>query len=384
MAKRREEEQNRTHPPRERAKAKPVPRRGAVGKEAPAPGPARRRRWLGLVGGVAALVMAVALGAAYLAWPDLMSRLAGDRQAADSAAPEAVEARADSMAGDVAARLDGLGQRLAALGGRLTALEEAPPDESDLAARVAALEERAAAGAPPDDGGGAAGLAERIEALERTAADAAGGAALSVLESKIERLVALAGDLDRRLAALEKRSAAAAGTRPAMLLAVGQLRAALRGSGPFEAELDTLRAVAADDADVAVAVATLAARAAVGVPTVEVLRARFGAIAGPVVRAADAAEERSWLDQLLDPLAGLVTVRPVGDVPGASTDAVVARAEARLKADDLAAAVAEVERLEGAPADLAADWLAAARARLAAERALAALEARAVGALGGG
>ncbi len=169
-----------------------------------------------------------------------------------------------------------------------------------------------------------------------------------------------------------------------MLLAVGQLRAALRGSGPFEAELDTLRAVAADDADVAVAVATLAARAAVGVPTVAALRARFGAIAGPVVRAAGAAGERSWLDRLLDPLSGLVTVRPVGDVPGTSADAVVARAEARLKADDLAAAVAEVERLEGAPADLAADWLAAARARLAAERALAALEARAVAALGGG
>ncbi|MCH7888497.1 MAG: hypothetical protein IIA00_04380, partial [Proteobacteria bacterium] len=147
MAKRREEQQNRTHPPSERAKAKPVP--------------AHRGRWLGLVGGGAALVVAVALGAAYLAWPDLRSRLAGDRQAADSAAPEAVAARADSMAGDDAARLDGLGQRLATLGDRLTTLEEAPPDESDLAARVAAIEERAAAGAPPDDGGVAAGLAER-------------------------------------------------------------------------------------------------------------------------------------------------------------------------------------------------------------------------------
>jgi hypothetical protein len=55
----------------------------------------------------------------------------------------------------------------------------------------------------------------------------------------------------------------------------------------------------------------------------------------------------------------------------------VARAEAALEQGNLAAAVAELEGLEGAAADAAAPWLAEARARLAAQAALAALQDRA-------
>jgi uroporphyrinogen-III synthase len=51
-------------------------------------------------------------------------------------------------------------------------------------------------------------------------------------------------------------------------------------------------------------------------------------------------------------------------------DAVAARAEARLAAGDVAGAVAEVDRLTGPAAAAAQAWLAAAKARLAAERTL--------------
>jgi hypothetical protein len=56
----------------------------------------------------------------------------------------------------------------------------------------------------------------------------------------------------------------------------------------------------------------------------------------------------------------------------------------RLSESALAAAVAELEGLTGAPATAAGAWLDDARARLAAERAVAALQAAAVTRLGSG
>ncbi len=405
MAERSDEERDRTQPAGGRAKRRRVKRRAASEKDAPvidgggaaAPqgaGPARPRRWRGVVGALAALAVAALLAAAYLAWPSLQPRRVAETEAAGSAALAAVESRladleaalgrgaAQPAGGDEAGRIADLGAALAALDDRIAALDEAAQPVPGLAERLAALEEGVAAAPSAGGGAGVAGLADRIDALERAVAAAPEGVALGALESKIERLVALAGDLVGRIAALERRSAPAAGTSPALLLAVGQLRAALRGSGPFDVELDALLAVAADDPEVGGAVAALTERAREGVPTLDVLRAGFAAIAGPVVRADDAPEEASRVERWISRFTSLVTVRPVGDVPGDSADAVVARAEARLAEGDLAEAVAEVEGLEGAPAEAAADWLADARARLAAERALAALDARAVAALG--
>lgn len=410
MAERSDEERDRTQPAGGRAKRRRVKRRAASEKDATvidgggaaAPqgaGPARPRRWRGVVGALAALAVAALLAAAYLAWPSLQPRRVAETEAAGSAALAAVESRladleaalgrgaAQPAGGDEAGRIADLGAALAALDDRIAALDEAAQPVPGLAERLAALEEGVAAAPSAGGGAGVAGLADRIDALERAVAAAPEGVALGALESKIERLIALAGNLVSRIAALERRSTPVAGKSPALLLAVGQLRAALRGSGPFDVELDALRAVAADDPEVSGAVAALVAalteRAREGVPTLDVLRAGFAAIAGPVVRADDAPEEASRVERWISRFTSLVTVRPVGgDVPGDSADAVVARAEARLAEGDLAAAVAEVEGLEGAPAEAAADWLAAARARLAAERALAALDARAVAALG--
>jgi hypothetical protein len=73
-----------------------------------------------------------------------------------------------------------------------------------------------------------------------------------------------------------------------------------------------------------------------------------------------------------------VTVRPVGDdVRGDTAEARVARAEAALDKGDLAAAVAELDQLEGRPAEAAADWLAQAKARLGADQAVAQLRTQA-------
>lgn len=361
------------------AAAKPAP-----GRDAPRPGGRRARG----VGGAVAAVVIVALIAAvgYLAWPRVKPRLdaylqpvaapapapdapapapdiAGleTRVAALEAAPDQPTTPAPAPAADLVAWIDGLAEKVAALNQRVGALEARlertpAPDLTPLAARLDGVEARLATAAA-DDGAAAAvaALAERVDAL--TAA------------------------VEGRVAALEAQAAASQAARPAMLLAVGQLRAALRGSGPYRAELATLATVAGDDAGIASVLAALEARADGGVPTLGLLRARFAAVAGAVVGAAIVADEGTWVDHTVARLARLVTVRRVGDVAGDAPDAVVARAEARLAAGDLAAAVAEVERLAGASAEAAAAWLADARARLAAERTLAALDARVLAAL---
>ena len=76
----------------------------------------------------------------------------------------------------------------------------------------------------------------------------------------------------------------------------------------------------------------------------------------------------------------MVTVRRVGEgaEEGEGALAAIARAENRLAAGDLAAAAAALEGLEGAPASVFGEWRAAAKARAAADVAIARLSRRAV------
>lgn len=327
---------------------------------------------IGAVAGIAALAVLAIAG--YFAWTTFGATF-GARIAKLEAGP-----RADDIAGAV----DDLAARLDAFDKRLSAIENAPLvaiDVDDIDERLADIELRLAEVTADD--GGTADLAARIEAIERDG----GRDATGPLQADIERLAAVAAGLEDRIAAIESRPAAPAtpvAAQPAMLLAVGQLRTALRASGPFEAALEAVAAIAGDDAGLAEALAPLAARAATGVATVAALRADFADVALDVARTTDGPGGRSWVDRTIDRLAQLVTVRRVGDVAGDTAEAIVARAEQRLAAGDLAAAVGEVQRLEGPAAEAAAAWLADARARLTAERALAVLDARAVAAMAGG
>ena len=98
-----------------------------------------------------------------------------------------------------------------------------------------------------------------------------------------------------------------------------------------------------------------------------------------VARANGSPDQGSLGARLLGRVEGLVTVRPVGgEVAGDDPPARLARAEAKLDRGDLAGAVAEVGAITGAAAAPAADWLAAARARLAAQQAIQQLQAAAV------
>jgi len=205
--------------------------------------------------------------------------------------------------------------------------------------------------------------------------------ALDGLRGELGALDTRVGGLDDKIAALSaQRSSelqAAAGDLAAVL-AVMQLRDALAGSAPFATELKTLKTLAAKRPDLKQAAAALAPIepfADSGVPSLVTLEADFPAVARKVVAVAQAGEGEDWLAGVRRRLSSLVTVRPLGAVPGSAPADVVARAEALLGKDDLAGAVAQLDSLGGAPAAAAADWLARARARVAARAALVQLNA---------
>jgi hypothetical protein len=84
----------------------------------------------------------------------------------------------------------------------------------------------------------------------------------------------------------------------------------------------------------------------------------------------------SFTGDLLAKARGLVRVRPTGDIAGDGPEAILARAEHRLDSGDLPAAIRETGQLTGPAAQAMTPWLTEAKAKAAADEALARIEAK--------
>ena len=118
-----------------------------------------------------------------------------------------------------------------------------------------------------------------------------------------------------------------------------------------------------------------------GIPTLATLRERFDGLAGKIVQASKTLEETGWIERATNRIMSLVTWRRVGNGAEASSlDAIVARAEARLKVGDLKGAIDALKGLSthAKAAQVAAPWLKDAKAGVVAERAVATLHVHAV------
>ncbi|HTH15283.1 MAG TPA: uroporphyrinogen-III synthase [Magnetospirillum sp.] len=214
-------------------------------------------------------------------------------------------------------------------------------------------------------------LSKQVVELKRTAADAA---AVLRLADRVEKAESVLREMQGR------RSSAAA-----VLLAVGQLREALANAMPYDSEWRSLKALAGNDAEVASALEILKPSAVTGIPTLPMLTARLANQAPAIVRAQVLPEQQSWWRQTLDRLASLVTIeREDGNAAGSSPAAIIARAQGALADGDLARAITELEGLTGGPAEQAAPWIADAKARLAAGKAVSELTAHVVASVGAG
>ncbi|HEV7371589.1 mitofilin family membrane protein [Arenibaculum sp.] len=265
--------------------------------------------------------------------------------------------------------------------------EQAAANGEAAAARIAEIEQQlgALASRIPEQPVGTAQLEQQLQELRSTLERNA--QTIASLETEANRLASELSGATQRVAGLaqsvEQRQTADAETQ-ALVLAAGQLRAALQESDDFAAELQTLRQLGAEDGEIAEAAAALGPYAEGGIPTRPQLDDRFSRYAPDIVQAGRTADGGEWYDRALNRVTSLVSVRRVGgDVPGDGAAAVVARTEALLDHGNLDAAVEQLSTLQGPAAEAAEPWLAQARARLLAERVSTALTRHAIGRLAG-
>jgi hypothetical protein len=212
-------------------------------------------------------------------------------------------------------------QELAALGGRITAIET------------------------------------RLAALDPTGA---GGALIAALQTDVATLKVLVQQLQAQ---------AASTPSVGVTLAVLSLVEAASGPGAFVPEFEALRAALPPTPELA----ALEPLARTGAPTRTQLEQRFAAL-GPAVRAqqtasADTGGIGGWFQRLF---ASMVRVERAADAAGTGPQGALARAAAALDQSDLSGALREIDTIVPAP-DAVRAWTAGARARLELEARLAAL-----------
>ena len=253
-------------------------------------------------------------------------------------------------------------EALGALSARLDVLETGSRGAINAGAAVIALE-------------------QRVRALEDDPTREPLGQALAAWGEQRAALEAALAEVSARLARFEAEAtqqAAADGRLVTLVLATGELSAALGSSRPFAPALDALRGIAGEDPEIESVLVRLTPFAATGVPTLDGLSARFPEAANAIVRTTPATEESDWIDETVTKLSQLVTIRRTGGaIDAESLDGRLVEAETALNAGDLGRAIAIVGALmpAGAEAGIAKPWLRDARARAEADDALAGLVA---------
>lgn len=272
----------------------------------------------------------------------------------------------------------------------------------DLEKRFAELEDNAAATAEKTVllSQGVQALMGEVQGLHKDRAGEKGAREPAPLQSAVKELQDRVAALDAALRQRGGERGGLAATPPGRVegaLAVGQLAQGVRAGHPFGFELALATRVFGADADAMAQLGALAPFAERGVPSDQELRDHLFDLAqtaaepglsdsenideGEEAAAEDQTSgwtkrlwDRSW-DRIRHFFASLVTVRRVGSEQAqAPGDTPLARATALLDAGDLDTAMAEIRSLPEEQRAGAADWLANASKRQAAEKALMELE----------
>ena len=276
----------------------------------------------------------------------------------------------------LAAKVATLDHRIQELATQSTA---APPSQTDLEARLAALEATRSSPPPPPD----ATLA-RLSALEQrlneTSRATAANPSTDLAASDHRDIEALTA----RMAALEQRPSETRQTtvsdRAVRLgLAAMELRMAVERGSPFSAELEAVSRLVDDPSDLA----PLKAVADTGLPAPAALAQTLSKLAPTRLEATfPPGHEGGVLDRLEAGAARLVRIRRIDDAPGDDPAATITRADVMATRGDIAGALAEIDKLPDKVRAPASAWISTARARLAALEAARQISTHALQALG--
>lgn len=324
----------------------------AEAADVPASPPRRRRNWWFPVAVLAGAVTAAAgfAGGVLLVqrYPEILGLTGG--------------AGVDQRLSDLGKRLDDLGARQAQMAdqpGSTAAIEQLRTEQTaaltDLGNRQAALSQDLQS------------LSERIAKVESLPVAATGETAVQIAAQTAQ---AEEGARAAQAAAQKlKDEADAALHRASVDMALGSLTAALESGGALGPGLAQLTRAG-------VAVPEALAAQAQGVPTLAALRAAFPDAARDALAQSLAATAGTGLwARTVAFLRSQTGARSLTPRAGTDPDAILSRAEAALKMDDLAAALNEIAALPPAGQARLAEWAGLARRRLEAKAAIAALSA---------
>lgn len=334
----------------------------------------------GFVGG---LIGVAALALAWSGFDLTGDKAVDDRLAKLETATKTLEARAPETPPELSALQNRVDQAEATL----KTMAETAKDGSatpDVTAQIADTEQKLsakfeAALAKTDDAN-----ASTVQALQDQIADLRtrlGALAEAGLAVETEELQPEIDALDRRIDKLEAAIPGIAeivsketeeAKAAALAIAFANLRAAISEGRPYAIEFETLDTLS-PDADVA----TLAAHAKGGIPTMTALAQSFEAAKNAALTKEPAVSDGSLFGDLQARAQSLVTIRRLDDAAtGDEPAAVLARAKADLGHFKLADSVKQVETLDGAPRAAFVAWLDQANIRLDAEDELKRLESR--------
>jgi len=191
---------------------------------------------------------------------------------------------------------------------------------------------------------------------------------------------AISPDVERlgaRVTRLETQQAHASQAAAAALAASVVVEAA-QGSAPFAEELAAFRALSPPSPELQ----SLERLAQTGAPSRIALAASFPDYAARAASAARAPGDKAGLgDRIVYALSRIVSLRRVGDVPGDSVDALLARAEREAEDGDLDRALRTLDRLPPNAREAIAPWRGRAERRAEIDRNAQALRAGALQAL---
>lgn len=255
----------------------------------------------------------------------------------------------DELRAELEARVSGATEVIDALEARMASLEQAPSaDENAITSEqlesakqeIFELTNRLGTVTDRMDNVGSAILqnAGRIGSLEEDAPPEDLGEILNTLSSR-DDLSALSA----RVHALEADKTQEKLKVAAIALAAAELAEATKASAPFEKALNAFAMASPSDP----AARELRPYSLSGVPTQATLLSTFDGVVTGIIEAERAVQESTFWGALKNRVSGLISVRPVGEVEGTSTKAIVARAERRIADGDLAAAEKELRNLQG-------------------------------------
>ncbi len=284
------------------------------------------------------------------------TQVAGDNQALDSLTQRVgkiEETIKNFPVGDagVAERLAAAASAIKSLGVALAALNRR---SDDIAANASQARERAEA-------------AQKAVADLQTSikANAPAGAARADIEAFDKRIAALESATQSAQADIGKIASKNSGNDTAARLALSAavLRDAVLVGAPFANELAAVKSLGGADQ----ALAPLAPFATSGVPTAQSLADELHALLPAMLKISGAsAPEGGFLERLQANAGKLVRIRPVTAPTGDDAAAVLARLEFDASKPDLAAALSDLDKLDGATRAPAQAWIAKAQARQAA------------------